>query len=296
MKTNKTNFIKLHVRAVRGALRQNWLVVLFAWSILGLTATATPLFAAARAGAGQLDAAPDGAPAPSLTISPGVIMVQAQPGQGTTQDISISNLTPVEFRFDLEAMDVAVRDGKRVFVPAGEMPGSIARTAVFSPTFVVVPPGSSATVQVTVTIPENPAMRAIVAVFRSTTKVRAQNGFAMTASLGALMTFTLSKTLQIEGSALHFDGTSQGNNLVVSELVTNTGNEPVIPQGVVAILNSTGKLVGKAPVEAMRLLPGERLEFKAEYPSALRSGKYRALMTLEHDGTVHTTSSDFEIQ
>jgi len=110
------------------------------------------------------------------------------------------------------------------------------------------------------------------------------------------MTFNLSKTLQIEGSALHFDGASQGNNLVVSEWVTNTGNEPVIPKGVVAILNSTGKLVGKVPVEAMRLLPGERLEFKAEYPSTLQSGKYRALMTLEHDGTVLTTSSEFEIQ
>jgi hypothetical protein len=288
MKTNKTN-----------SIRQNWLVVLLAVAALAVTtAAAPPLFAAGQAGTAQpgqqLDAPPD-APAPSLTISPGVIMVQAQPGQGTTQDVSISNLTPVEFTFNLEAMDVAVRDGKRVFVPAGEMPGSIARTAVFSPASVTVPPGGSATVQVTVTIPENPAMRAIVAVFRSNTKVRAPNGFAMTASLGALMTFTLSKTLQIEGSALHFDGLSQGNNLAVSEWVTNTGNEPVIPKGVVAILNSTGGLVGKVPVEAMRLLPGERLEFKAEYPSTLQSGKYRALMTIEHDGTVLTTSSAFEI-
>lgn len=297
-KTNKTNFTRSDVRAVLGSTRQNWLVALLAVAALAVTTAAPPLFAAGQAGAGQagqqLDA-PPAEPAPSLTISPGVIMVQAQPGQGTTQEISISNLTPVEFKFDLEAMDVAVRDGKRVFVPAGEMPGSIARTAVFSPPSVVVPPGTSATVQVTVTIPENPAMRAIVAVFRSSTKVQAPNGFAMTASLGALMTFTLSKTLQIEGSALHFDGLSQGNNLTVWESVTNTGNEPVIPNGVVAILNSTGKLVGKVPVEAMRLLPGERLEFKAEYPSTLQSGKYRALMTLEHDGTVLTTSSAFEI-
>lgn len=270
--------------------KTNWMVLL-----AGALLTAAPLFAAGQAGAGQIGAPPEAA-APSLTISPGVIMVEAQPGQGTTQEVSISNLTPVEFTFNLEAMDVAVRDGKRVFVPAGEMPGSIARTAVFSPSSVTVPPGGSATVQVTVTIPENPAMRAIVAIFRSSTKVRASNGFAMTASLGALMTFNLSKTVQIEGSALHFDGTSQGNNLVVSQSVTNTGNEPVVCKGVVAILNSTGKLVGKAPVEAMRLLPGERLDFKAEYPSALQSGKYRALMTLEHDGAVLTTSSEFEIQ
>jgi len=180
---NKTNFMKSQVRAVLSSIRPNWLVVLLPWVLLAVTTAAAPALFAGQAGTGQLDAAPEGAPAPSLTISPGVIMVQAQPGQSTTQDISISNLTPVEFRFDLEAMDVAVRDGKRVFVPAGEMPGSIARTAVFSPPSVVVQPGSSATVQVTVTIPENPAMRAIVAVFRSNTKVQARNGFAMTASL-----------------------------------------------------------------------------------------------------------------
>jgi hypothetical protein len=288
-----TNLMKPPIRAVLFSIRQNWLVVLLALAILPLaTATAHPVFAAT----GQFDGPPAEAPPPSLTISPGVIMVQAQPAQSTTQDVSISNLTRVEFRFDLEAMDVAVRDGKRVFVPAGEMPGSIARTAVFSPSSFIVQPGSSATVHVTVTIPENPATRAIVAIFRSNTKVQARNGFAMTASLGALMTFTLSKTLQIESSALHFDGASEGNDLIISEWVTNTGNEPVVAKGVVAILSSTGRLVGKVPVEAMRLLPAERLQFKAEYPSTLKSGKYRALMTLEHDGTLLTTSSDFEIQ
>jgi hypothetical protein len=256
-----------------------------------LSASLSPVFAAG------LPAVPGAADAPpSLTISPGVIMVQAQPGQSTTQDVTISNLTPTEFTFNLEAMDVAVRDGHRVFVPAGETPGSIARTAIFSPASFTVQPGGSATVHVTVTVPENPAGRAIVAVFRSNTKVQGRDGFAMTASLGALMTFTLSKELQIESSPLHFDGLSEGDDLTISEWVTNTGSEPVVSKGVVAILNSTGKLVGKVPVEALRLLPGERLQFKAGYPSTLKSGKYRALMTLEHDGTVLTTSSNFDIQ
>jgi hypothetical protein len=236
------------------------------------------------------------ATSPSLTISPGVITVQTQPGQSATYDVTLSNLTPTELGFQLEAMDVDVRDGKRVFVPAGELPGSIARTAVFSPDSVLVEPGNFATVHVTVTVPDNPGARAIVAIFRSHTKMLGQNGLMFTASLGTLMTFTLSNKLQIETAAMQFDGTSQGDDLTISEWVTNTGTEPVIPSGVVAILNSTGKLVGKVPVEAMRLLPGERLQFKAAYPAALKPGKYRALMTLEHDGTVLTTSSDFEIQ
>lgn len=172
-------------------------------------------------------------------------MVQAQPGQSTTQDVTISNLTPREFNFQLEAMDVAVRDGQRVFVAAGEMPHSIARTAVFSPDSLQVRPGGSATVHVTVTVPENPAARAIVAIFRSDTRVQGRNGLAITASLGALMTFTLSKQFRIESSALHCDGTSEGDDLTISEWVTNTGIEPVIPTGVIAVLNSNGKLVGK---------------------------------------------------
>jgi len=251
-----------------------------------------PVFAGAGLPGTQTGAAD--AP-PSLTISPGVIMVQAQPGQSTTQDVTISNLTPREFSFELEAMDVAVRDGQRVFLPAGEMPRSIARTAVFSPNSFVVQPGGSVTAHITVTVTENPAARAIVAIFRSNTKVQGQNGLMITASLGALMTFTLSKNLQIEGSTLHIDGASEGDDLVISEWVRNTGSEPVLSSGVVAVLNSTGKLVGKVPVEAMRLLPGERLQFKARYPSTLKPGKYRALMTLEHDGTVLTTSCDFDI-
>ena len=43
--------------------------------------------------------------------------------------------------------------------------------------------------------------------------------------------------------------------------LTNVGAEPVIPEGVVALLSDSGKMVGKAPFAAQRLLPGERLEF-----------------------------------
>jgi len=236
------------------------------------------------------------APAPSLTLSPGVLMITAKPGQSTTQKLTISNLTPSELGFELEAMDVAVHDGKRVFVRAGELPGSIARTAVFSPQVIAVQPGASATVNVTLTVPENSATRAMVAVFRGTTVMHGHGAVGMTASLGALLTFNLSDHIQLESSGIHFDGTSPGDSLAISEWVSNTGSEPAIAKGVIAILNSTGNLVGKIPVEGKRLLPGERLEFKTEYPSTLRQGKYRAVISLEHEGGVLTTASAFDIQ
>ncbi len=236
------------------------------------------------------------APAPSLSLSPGVIMMTAKPGQSTTQQLTISNLTSTELGFELEAMDVAVREGKRVFVHAGELPGSIARTAVFSPQVIVVQPGGTSTVSVTLTIPESPATRAMVAVFRGKTVIQGHGAVGMTASLGALLTFNLSDQIKLESSGIQFAGTSAGDNVAISEWVTNTGSEPTVAKGVIAILKSTGSLVGKVPVDGKRLLPGEHLEFKAEYPSTLKQGKYRAVITLEHAGGVLTTASEFDIQ
>jgi hypothetical protein len=236
------------------------------------------------------------APAPSLSLSPGVIMLNARPGQSTTQQLSISNLTSAELGFELEAVDVAVRDGKRVFVHAGELQGSIARTAVFSPQFIVVQPGATSTVSVTLTIPESPATRAMVAVFRGKTVIQGHGAVGMTASLGALLTFNLSDQIKLESSAIQFAGTSAGDSLAISEWVTNTGSEPAVAKGVIAILKSGGSLVGKVPVDGKRLLPGEHLEFKAEYPSTLKQGKYRAVISLEHAGGVLTTTSEFDIQ
>jgi hypothetical protein len=234
--------------------------------------------------------------APSLTLAPAVIMVNAQPTQSTTQKMSITNLTPSQFEFRLEAMDVVVREGKRVFVRAGELPGSIARTAVFSPSELVLLPGKSATVNVTVTVPENPASRAIVAIFRSRTTMRGGDGVAMSASLGTLLTFTLSKKFQIDSAGLQFEGPPSGDDLQVSEWITNTGSEPVIPKGVIALLNSSGTLVAKIPLDAKRLLPGERLQFTAQYPSTVKAGDYRALVSLEYEGGLLTNSSKFKIK
>ena len=118
----------------------------------------------------------------------------------------------------------------------------------------------------------------------------------MSASMGTLLTFTLSKSFLLKSSGVHFEGTSQGDELVISEGVLNAGDEPAVAKGVVAIVRSSGSLVGKVPLEGGRLLPGEVLQFKTEYPSTLQAGKYRALISLEHEGGVLTTASEFEIR
>src|SRR4029079_2377351 len=78
------------------------------------------------------------AAAQSITLTPSVVQLKGRTGQTTTQTLTIGNMTTRELSFVLEARDVVVRNGTRQFVAAGEMAGSIAATAVFSPRALVV--------------------------------------------------------------------------------------------------------------------------------------------------------------
>src|ERR1041385_2268096 len=110
------------------AARALLLVVFFACSLLNAqtaaqSPSATPTPAADK---------------PSISLSPAVIMGKGSFGQGLTQTLTLSNNTGADLGFELLAQDMIVKDGKRVYVPAGELPDSIAATAVFSPKKILV--------------------------------------------------------------------------------------------------------------------------------------------------------------
>src|SRR5260221_1708642 len=67
---------------------------------------------------------------PSISLSPAVIMAKGVFGQGLTQELTLTNQTGRDFAFELVAEDVVIKDGKRVFVPAGGTANTIAATAV----------------------------------------------------------------------------------------------------------------------------------------------------------------------
>src|SRR5215212_10173072 len=182
-------------------------------------------------------AAHDGA----VSLSPAVIMLSGEPGQSTTQTLSVVNGTSRPFSFVMEAKDVVTRDGKRVFVEAGKIPGSIAATAVFSQRKVTVAPGERASVALTLTLPPNAAHRAVVALFRGTNRVMSGN-VPMIASLGALLTFRLSDRIDMAAEALRVRPQSRAANLAVTHLCTNSGAEPVVARGMLAIVGRDGAL------------------------------------------------------
>ena len=260
-----------------------WFVPVLLALVGGSTAGQTPDVSAPRSG---------------ISLSPSVVMLTGQAGQAHRQTLRLTNHTSRELAFRLEAQDVVADEGRRAFVAAGERPGSIAATAVFSPKEIVIAPGAVGTADVTLTMSPGSSIRGVAAIFRGQTVIGSQRGVAMTASLGSLITFTLSGETRIEAGAAHVSEQTETRNLAVTEWVTNVGTEPVVASGAAALLNDAGALIGKIPVEPQRLMPGERLAFKAEYPELLAPGRYRAILSLEYDDharKVLTRAAEFAV-
>src|SRR5689334_23092934 len=229
---------------------------------------------------------------PSISLSPAVVMAKGNFGQGLTQTLTLTNQTARDFAFEMIAEDVLIKDGKRVFIAAGETPNSIAATAVFTQKTVLVKPFSSVAVDVRLTLPAQTNIRAVVAMFRGTDKPPSSSGaVGMTASLGALITFNLTDNVKLQPEPVRVIPASESANMKISQWISNAGTEAVRPGGPAVVLNSGGSLAGKAVFDPQRLLSGERLEFSAECPGQLPIGHYRARCCFLFEGKTVTSEA-----
>ena len=289
------SFFRLfRIKRSRGRVAQALLPVCFCLLSASLSAQTTPAASAQQA-------APSAAPVqaadkPSISLSPAVVMAKGNFGQGLTQTITLTNQTARDFAFEMVAEDVIIKDGKRIFVAAGETPNSIAASAVFAQKTVLVKPFSSVSVDVRLTLPAQTNLRAVVAMFRGTDKLPTSSGaVGMTASLGSLITFNLTDNVKLQPEPVRVTPASETANMKIAQWISNSGTEPVLPEGAAAVLNSSGALAGKAVFDPQRLLPGERLEFSAEYPGDLPPGNYRALCSFQFEGKTLTSEAAFEV-
>jgi hypothetical protein len=233
--------------------------------------------------------------APSLSLSPSVVILKAAFGQTIKQSIGLNNGTTQGLDFEMIADDVVVKNGKRVFVAAGELPHSIASTAVFSERSGHVAAGATQAIQVLLTIPDQTTIRAVAIYFRSRHVVVEHGTVSITATVGSLITFILSNNIAVQAEPVRVHAATASENLKIVEALKNTGTEPVVPDGVAAFVDASGLLVAKIPFQSQRLLPGEGLEFTAEYAGRLKPGAYHVLCTFSYEGKALTNSAEMRV-
>ena len=238
----------------------------------------------------------DQAPRPTLTLTPAVVLAKVKPGQGWTQTLRMSNMTGGTFRFDIEVQDVVVKNSQRTYVPAGETENGIAASAMASPRSLILHPQEQGSVVVTLTVPQQTPLRAVVIYFKGALDTPANEGtVGLGASLGALITFELSQDYSFK--AVGFSATPQTatTNQVFTHELLNSGSEVVVPKGATAILDDSGHSVAKATFPAHRLLPGESTAFSATCPVQLKPGHYRAISSFEYNNQIVTASGEFSV-
>lgn len=231
----------------------------------------------------------------ALSVSPSVVMLRGEHGQSTTQILTLVNTTSRNFSFDLVAKDVVVQNGKRAFADAGSIAGSIAATAVFTPKHVDVLSGGSVSVTMTITLPHGTSQRAVVALFRGTNRIMSGR-VPMTASIGTLLTFAASDALELSGAALTVQPQSASANLAFTHSCTNSGREPLVARGVMAVLDATGTLIGRSELPPHRFMPGESTILGGEYSGELHPGHYQLLVTYDYDGGTLTRTAKVEVR
>lgn len=139
------------------------------------------------------------------------------------------------------------------------------------------------------------AQRAVVTFFRGGIVARGHGDIGLSASLGTLITFAISSDYQVEAGPMQASVQTPTANQLLSQELRNSGSEPMIPKGVVAILNGSRKRVAKAAFSPQRLLPGERLIFAATNPAQLAPGRYRTISSFEFEAKVITNAGEFTI-
>jgi len=137
--------------------------------------------------------------------------------------------------------------------------------------------------------------RAVLALFHGTTKLQ-RGAIGSTVSLAMLMTFALSDDVLSSSTPLSVHPPTATSNLAVSQQLINSGPEPFVATGMLAIVSGKGSLVGRTPVPARRLLPGERTDVRAEYAGELAPGHYRALLTYQLTATSITSAAEFDVR
>lgn len=232
----------------------------------------------------------------SISVSPSVVMLRGEPGQSTTQTLTFTNGASQPLAFEMTAMDAVVRDGKRIFVEAGTVTGSIAASAAFSPKLFTVAPGQSVGIDVTVTIPAQPSVRAIAVMCQGTTKL-GTGAVRMTGSVGTLLTFALSRdVIAAEASPLAVQSPTATLSFAAAQQLTNSGTAPIVVAGMLAIIDATGALAGRQAIPGSRLLPGEKTGVRVEYDGDLAAGRYKALITWDLTDKTLISSAEFDVR
>jgi hypothetical protein len=224
----------------------------------------------------------------SLGLTPALVDANVKRGLTYTQNFTVLNNTNTKLRFRCSVSDYWYDDqNRRLLGRPGTLPRSASQWVQFAPEDVIVEPRNSATISAIISVPKDAAGGYYTIPFFEGEPVEKPTGKAASnfaVRLGGLL------MLATEGAS-EYDVEIKGSKVLPptgsSELqlqldVHNQGTSHVRLRGMFALLDSTGKLVGRGRNEEKTYLPGQHGIYQAAWGDDLAAGHYTAVVTLTY--------------
>ena len=228
----------------------------------------------------------------SVTISSISIDAEVKPGTSYTQNFIVTNDSNQAIRFRCSFEDFGYDEqNRRIDGRAGTLPRSASLWVQFTPKEVTVEAMSTKVITAVVTVP--------VGVSGSFFTVPVFEGFPVNGDLPPSVISTATIGLRLRGlMILTTDKGSDYNVEIIggtiippaaaSEMdlaleLRNRGTAVARIRGAFAILDATGKLVGRGKIDEKRLVPTQHDIMRAKWPGELAPGGYTSVVTLSYN-------------
>jgi hypothetical protein len=241
----------------------------------------------------------------AIGLAPAQVVQKFKPG--VAFEIALASINngdqPVEMSVQITDLWYNEKNEK-VFSPPGTSPRSAANWIQFVPEHFEIPAHGSQRMRAIVTPPPDARGGYYAVLFVQSKPVltgqKTKEGKTVFANVrvGCLVLLTAEGTTdyKIKLDNLNLTPPTGNQGLSLTFDIANLGNTHVFPQGHMAVLDSSRKMVAKAESEMLRTLPGQTNHFKIDWSGSLNPGNYTAILTVTYaDEGVDTRSIPFTV-
>jgi len=230
-----------------------------------------------------------------IALAPARFELEMEPGSETTVVVNLDyhtarpNAQPSRILATLNDWNLTAQ-GELEFFKAGTRAGSASPWLVYSPGEVLVEPGKTHSIRVTVTVPKDAApgdhLAALVVEQRPEAIRLNKNERQMLLRYRmAALFYVKIPQLTREGSLVNLKAAATDEGILVTPTLKNSGNSVVRPLAALSVHDASGKLVAQIPEgETLPVLGNSELTQRLQIPEKLAPGQYSVTYRVSFQG------------
>lgn len=230
-----------------------------------------------------------------IALAPARFELEMEPGAETTVVVNLDyhtakpNAQPSRILATLNDWNLTAR-GELEFFKAGTRDGSASPWLIYSPGEVLVEPGKTHSIRVTVTVPKDATpgdhLAALVVEQRpDTIKLNKNDRQMLLRYRMAALFYVKVPQLTRDGSLAGLKASATDEGVVVTPTLKNAGNSVIRPTALLTVTDASGKVVAQVPEgETLPVLANSELTQPVRLPQALPPGVYSVSYRVNFQG------------